>query len=117
MVTKYVHISIVSTWNRQQKQVANLRELESHTDTDIVCDGCLVSWQWCVAMMYIIMLIQTIHIKGFTNHLVCLIQCPLNGNVVNEVPMFLADNPSETTHAVQVVYLYNGTKSLIIPLK
>ena len=42
---------------------------------------------------------------------------PLNGVQISEVPKFLAENPSETSHAIELVNLFNATYPLIIPLQ
>ena len=44
-------------------------------------------------------------------------QCCLNGVQINEVPKFLTETPSETTHAIQLVNPFDATYPLIIPLK
>ena len=51
------------------------------------------------------------------NHLLCPMQCHLNGVQINEVPKFLAEIPSETTHAIELVDPFYATQPLIIPLK
>ena len=45
---------------------------------------------------------QAIHINGLENHLLCPMQCCLNGVHINVVPKFLAENPSLTTDAIQL---------------
>ena len=51
------------------------------------------------------------------DNLLCLIRCHLNGVHVREVPNFLADNPNETTHAIEIVDPFNATHPLIILLQ
>ena len=51
---------------------------------------------------YILMINQAIHIKGLENHLLCPMQCHLNGVHISEVSKFLADSPSVITHAIQL---------------
>ena len=43
--------------------------------------------------------------------------CHLNGVKISKVPKFLAKNPSETTHAIELVNPFNVTHKLIIPLQ
>ena len=40
--------------------------------------------------------------------------CCLNGVHISEVPMFLAESPSETTHAIELVDTFNSAYQLII---
>ena len=44
-------------------------------------------------------------------------QCRLNGVHISEVPKFLAETPSETTHAIELVNPFNATHPLIILLQ
>ena len=66
---------------------------------------------------FILKINQAIHIDGLVNHLLCPIQCRLNGVHVHKIPMFLAENPSETTHVIEFVDLFNKAYPLIIPLQ
>ena len=63
------------------------------------------------------MINQVIHINGIENHLICPMQCCLNGVHTSEVPKFLAESPSVTTHAVQLLDPFNAAHSLIVPLQ
>ena len=55
-------------------------------------------------------------IDGLVNHLLCTMQCHLNGVHISEVPKILAETPYETTHAKELVDPFNATHSLIILL-
>ena len=55
--------------------------------------------------------------KGLDHHLLCLMQCCMNCVLIYEVPKFLAPNPSETTHAIQLVNPFDATHPIINPLK
>ena len=44
-------------------------------------------------------------------------QCHLNGVKISEVPKFLAETPSETTHAIELVDIFDAAHPLIIPLQ
>ena len=52
---------------------------------------------------FILMINQPIPIDGLVNHLLYPMQCHLNGVQISEVPKFLAENLSETTHAIELV--------------
>ena len=54
--------------------------------------------------------------KHQENHLLCPIQCYLNDLHIREVPKLLADYPSETNHATQVINLLDAAHPLIILL-
>ena len=55
--------------------------------------------------------------KGLNHHLLCTIQCRMNGVLINEVPKFLAPIPSKTMHAIQLENPFDATHLIIIPLK
>ena len=55
--------------------------------------------------------------KGLDQHLLCTMQCHVNGVLINKVPMFLVPVPSETMHAIQLENLFGATNPIIIPLK
>ena len=63
------------------------------------------------------MIKQTIHIDGIVNHLLCLMQCHLNGVQIIEVPKFLAKNLIEITHAIELVDPFHAVHPLIIPFQ
>ena len=65
----------------------------------------------------IIMINQAIHIDGLVNHLICPMQCCLNGVLISEVPKFLPETPSETTHAIELVDPFDTAHPLIILLQ
>ena len=60
---------------------------------------------------------QAISIDELVNHLLCPIQCHLNGVQISEVPKFFAQNPNETTHAIEFVDPFNVAHPLIITLQ
>ena len=51
----------------------------------------------------------SIHIDRLVNHLM---QCHLNGVQISKVPKFLAKNPSETMHAIELVDPFNTAHTL-----
>ena len=50
---------------------------------------------------FILMINQVICIDSLENHLLCPMQCPLTGVYFSEVPNFLGESPSVTTHAIE----------------
>ena len=60
------------------------------------------------------MINQAICIDGLVNHLLCPMQCHLDGVQISEVPTFLAENPNKTTHAIELVDPFNAAHPLII---
>ena len=46
---------------------------------------------------------QAIEIPHLQNHLLCPMQCWLNGVHISELPKFLAEDPDESTHSLQVL--------------
>ena len=65
---------------------------------------------------FILMINQAICIDGLVNHLLCPIQCHMNGMCTSEVLKFLTETPSETTHALVLFNPFDATHLLIIPL-
>ena len=63
------------------------------------------------------MINKAICINGLENHLLCHMQCCLNGVHISEVPQFLADRSSVTTHAIELTDLFNATHLLLISLQ
>ncbi len=50
-------------------------------------------------MLYLI-INQAIHIPHLDNHLLCPMQCHVNDVIVNDLPKFLAADPTDQTHAL-----------------
>ena len=122
-------------------------ELDSHADTCVVGDNCLVihdhnrpvnvysydpkdghrSAKTVDAAVgyqdpqsgqkFILMINQAICIVGLHNHLLCPMLCSLNGVYISEVPKFLAESPSKTTHALELVDPFNTAHLIIILLQ
>ena len=61
----------------------------------------------------ILMVNQAIHIPTMENNLLCPMQIRMNDVKVSEIPKFLADNPTDETHAIT---FQDGEASFIIPL-
>ena len=50
----------------------------------------------------IILMNQRIEMKGLYHHLLCPMECCMNGVLMDEVPMFLAPVPSKTKHTIAI---------------
>ena len=66
---------------------------------------------------FILLINQAICINGLENHLLCPMQCHLNGVHISEVLKFLAKSSSETTHAIELVNPFDSAHPLIILLQ
>ena len=104
-------------------------ELDSHADTCVVDDDCAVIHyhdrlvniytkvgyqnKQC-GQKYFFMIHQAIQTSSLGNHLLCPMHCHLNSVYISEVPKFLADTPSVTTHAIHLADLFNPILPLII---
>ena len=58
---------------------------------------------------------QCIHVKHLDHHLLCLIQCRMNGVEVNKTPKFLLKRSTDTSHAIVVDETDRDTP-MIVPL-
>ena len=65
---------------------------------------------------FILMINKAIYIDGLDNHLLCPMQCHLNGVHIREVPKFLVKSASETTHAIELINSFDTAHLLTIPL-
>ena len=63
------------------------------------------------------MIMQAICINSLENHLLCPMQCCWNGVHISEFPMFFAESPSVSTHAIELVNPFNPAHLLIILLQ
>jgi hypothetical protein len=59
---------------------------------------------------------QAIHIPHLDHHLLCPMQCLVNDLIVNNLPKFLATDPSDQTHALTLTDPNNRLQSVILPL-
>ena len=60
---------------------------------------------------------QVIHTNSPVNHLLCPMQCQLNGVHIIEVAKFLAESPSVTNHAIDLTEPFHAAHLLLIPLQ
>ena len=66
--------------------------------------------------VYMLVINQAIEIPHLEHHLLCPMQCRLNGIKISELPKFLAEDPDESTHSLQVVDPLDDSSPLFIPL-
>ena len=122
-------------------------ELDSHADTCVVGDHCLVvhdhhrpvnvfGYNPKVASMHafivhatiaytepktgqvvILSINQGIVMKGLHHHLLCSMQCWINDVWINEVPKFLAPILSKTMYGIQLENPFDAPHPIISPLK
>jgi hypothetical protein len=59
---------------------------------------------------------QAIHIPHLDHHLLCPMQCRVNDMIVNDLPKFLAPDPTDQTHALPIKYPDNPLQPVILPL-
>jgi hypothetical protein len=59
---------------------------------------------------------QAIHIPHLDHHLYCRMQCRVNGVTINDLPKFLAANPTDQTHASTINDPNNPLQPVILPL-
>ena len=67
---------------------------------------------------YILIINQAICINGLDNHLLCPMQCCLNGGMhISDIPKFFAKSPSVTTHAIELADSFDVIHLLITLLQ
>jgi hypothetical protein len=59
---------------------------------------------------------QAIHIPHLDHHLLCPMQCHVNDVIVNNLPKFLAADPTDQTHALTLTNLNIPLQPVILPL-
>ncbi len=59
---------------------------------------------------------QAIHIPHLDHHLLCPMQCRVNDVTVNNLPKFLAADPTDQTHALTLTDPNNPLQPVILPL-
>jgi hypothetical protein len=50
--------------------------------------------------VYILVFHQAIYCCQMENHLICPMQCRVNGVVINDMPKMCAPNPDDSTHSI-----------------
>ena len=66
---------------------------------------------------YHLVIHQAIHIPHLDHHLLCPMQCRVNDVTVNDLPKFLATDPTENTHALTLPDPDFPTRTITLPLK
>ncbi len=59
---------------------------------------------------------QAIHIPHLDHHLLCPMQCRVNDVIINNLPKFLAADPTDQTHALTLTNPNNPLQLVILPL-
>ena len=65
----------------------------------------------------ILMINQAIYIPEVDHCLLCPMQCRINGVEINEVPKFLAANPTTSTHSIRIADPTDSVHPYTIPLQ
>jgi hypothetical protein len=59
---------------------------------------------------------QAIYCRQMNNHLICPMQCRMNGVVINDTPKMCIPNPDDSTHSIEVTDPLDQDATLHIPL-
>ena len=65
--------------------------------------------------VYILVFHQTIYCHQMDNHLICPMQCRVNGVVINDTPKMCVPNPDDSTHSIKVTNPLDPVATLHIP--
>jgi len=65
---------------------------------------------------YILVFHQMIYCPQMDNHLVCPMQCSVDGVVINNTPKMCVHNPENSTHSIKVIDPLDPDATLHIPL-
>ncbi len=66
--------------------------------------------------VYFLVFHQTIYCWQMENHLICPMQCRMNGVVINDTPKMCVPNPDDSTHSIEVTDPLDPDVMLHIPL-
>ena len=66
--------------------------------------------------VYILVFHQAIYCRQMDNHLICQMQCRVNGIVINDTPKMCVPNPDDSTHSIEVTDPLDQDATLHIPL-
>ena len=122
-------------------------ELDTHADTTVLGRSCLLiqdfdknvslsGWNASVGstecptvtgvvaydhpytgITYMLVWHQAIYLDSMENHLVCPMQCQVNGVVVNDTPKIFVEHPTDQSHAIVVKDLMDPENTLVVPLE
>ena len=66
---------------------------------------------------YMLIWNQAIYLDTMDNHLICLMQCRVQGVTIHDMPKIFVKNPTEHSHAIVVSDPVDPDNDLIIPLE
>ena len=66
--------------------------------------------------VYILVFHQTVYCRQMDNHLICPMQCYVNGVVINNTPKMCIHNPDDSMHSIEVADPLDPDAMLHIPL-
>ena len=66
---------------------------------------------------YMLVFHQAIYLESMDNHLICPMQCRVNGVEINDTPKIFVKNPTERSHAIVVDDPLAPDDSLVVPLQ
>ncbi len=66
--------------------------------------------------VYILVFHQTIYCRQMDNHLICPMQCHVNGVIINDTPKMCVPNPDNSTHSIKVANPLDPDATLHTPL-
>jgi hypothetical protein len=65
--------------------------------------------------VYHLVINQAIHTSHPDHHLLCPIQCQVNDVTIDNMPKYLACNPTDHMHALTIIDPQNPTQTVILP--
>ena len=107
-------VLIILDYNRPVSVVGYDKSLGSKTYQTVSCVAAYDDPQTGRTLHLIIN--QAIHIPHLDHHLLCPMQCCVNDVTVNNLPKFLAANPTDQTHALTINDPNNLLQLVILPL-
>jgi hypothetical protein len=66
--------------------------------------------------VYHLVINQAIHMPHLDHHLLCPMQCQVNGVIVDNMPKFLTSDPTDHTHALTITDPHQPAQTVILPL-
>ncbi len=105
---------IISDYNRPVSVVGYDESLRSKTYQTV--SGVVAYDDPQTGRMLHLIINQAIHIPHLDHHLLCPMQCRVNDVTINDVPNFLAANPTDQTHALTLTDPNNPLQPVILPL-
>jgi len=81
-----------------------------------IISGAVVYDHPITGKVYILVFHQAIYCRQMDNHLICPMQCRMNGVVINDTPKMCVLNPDDSTHSIAVADPLDQDATLHIPL-